>query len=146
MNEWMPSRTASSRYIQRCEPLTTDAQSQRDEYQLQHSQSVMHRRQVARWPSVWVKKANCSRWKCVLNAATVWIWFVRFILRSRSGREYSIILRPCQHDDGYRRSVTDKIHTDERTQVHSAQSSLTVTHPSTNRSRRDLTSVNVPLN
>jgi len=26
-----------------------------------------------------------------------------------------------------------KVHTDERTQVHSAQSSLVVTHPSTNR-------------
>jgi hypothetical protein len=31
------------------------------------------------------------------------------------------------------------------TEVHSAQSSLAVTHPSTNRGRRDLTSVNEPL-
>jgi len=31
--------------------------------------------------------------------------------------------------------------TDERTQVHSAQFSLVVTHPSTNRARRYLTSV-----
>jgi len=34
-----------------------------------------------------------------------------------------------------------KVHTDERTQVSSARSSLTVTHPSTNRTRRYLTSV-----
>jgi len=39
-----------------------------------------------------------------------------------------------------------KVHTDEQTQGHSARSSLTVTHPSTNRGRRCLTSVNVPLN
>jgi len=38
-----------------------------------------------------------------------------------------------------------KVHTDERTQIHSARYSLTVTHPSTNRGRRCLTSVNVPL-
>jgi len=57
-----------------------------------------------------------------------------------------IILRPCQHDDGY---IDDRskvnVHTDEPTQVHSAQSSLTVTHPRTNRGRRCLTSVNVPM-
>ena len=35
-----------------------------------------------------------------------------------------------------------KVHTDKRTQVHSAQCSLVVTHPSTNRDRRDLTTVN----
>jgi len=34
-----------------------------------------------------------------------------------------------------------KVHADERTRVHSAQSSLVVTHPSTNRARRYLTSV-----
>jgi len=34
-----------------------------------------------------------------------------------------------------------KVHTDERTQVHSAQSSLEVTHPSINRVRRYKTSV-----
>jgi len=34
-----------------------------------------------------------------------------------------------------------KVHADERTQVHSAQSFLVVTHPSTNRARRYLTSV-----
>jgi len=45
------------------------------------------------------------------------------------------ILRPYQHDDGYidGRSQQMKVHNDERTRVHSARSSLTVTHPSTNR-------------
>jgi len=37
------------------------------------------------------------------------------------------------------------MHTDERTQVHSARSSQVITHPYTNRDRRALTSVNVPL-
>jgi len=36
-----------------------------------------------------------------------------------------------------------KVHTDERTQVHSTQSSLAVTHRSTNRARPYLTSVTV---
>jgi len=45
-----------------------------------------------------------------------------------------IYLRPCQHDDGYMDGRSQiKVHTDERTQVHIAQSSLAVTHPSTNR-------------
>jgi len=35
--------------------------------------------------------------------------------------------------------------TDERTWVHSAQSSIVVTHPSTNRNQRAVTSVYVPL-
>jgi len=34
-----------------------------------------------------------------------------------------------------------KVHTDERVQVHSAQSSLAITHPSINRARRYLTLV-----
>jgi len=34
-----------------------------------------------------------------------------------------------------------KVHTDEQTQVQSAQSSLVITHPSTNRARQYLTSV-----
>jgi len=34
-----------------------------------------------------------------------------------------------------------KVHTDEQTQVHRAQSSLAVTHPSTNLARHYLTSV-----
>jgi len=59
------------------------------------------------------------------------------------------MIRPCQHDDGYiyiyiyGLSVTDQVRIDERTQVHIAPSSLVVTHPSTNRGRRALTSVNV---
>jgi len=53
-----------------------------------------------------------------------------------------IDLRPCQHDNGYINGRSQiKVHTDERTQVHNAQSSLAVTHPSTNRARRYLTSV-----
>jgi len=55
-------------------------------------------------------------------------------------------LRPCRHYDGYIDGRSQiKVHTDERTQAHSALSSLTVTHPSTNRGRHCLTSVNVPL-
>ena len=51
-------------------------------------------------------------------------------------------LRPCQHDNGYLDGRSQiKVHTDERTQVHSAQSSLAVTHQGTNRARRSLTSV-----
>jgi len=37
------------------------------------------------------------------------------------------------------------VYTDERTQVHNAQSSLVVTHQSTNRGRRAVTSASVPL-
>jgi len=56
------------------------------------------------------------------------------------------ILRPCQHDDGYIDGQSQsKVHTDARTQVDSARSSLAVTHPRTNRGRRYLTSVNVQL-
>jgi len=51
-------------------------------------------------------------------------------------------LCPCQHDNGYMDGRSQiKVHTDERTQVYSAQSSLAVTHPSTNRTRRYLPSV-----
>ena len=51
-------------------------------------------------------------------------------------------LRPCQRDNGYLDGRSQiKVHTDERTQVRSAQSSLAVTHPGTNRARRSLTSV-----
>ena len=53
-----------------------------------------------------------------------------------------IDLRPCQHDNGYMDGRSQiKVHIDERTQVHSAQSSLAVIHPGTNRARRNLTSV-----
>jgi len=56
--------------------------------------------------------------------------------------DWLIDLRPCQHDNGYMDGRSQiKVHTDERTQVLSAQSSLAVTHPSTNRARRYLTSV-----
>jgi len=49
------------------------------------------------------------------------------------------ILRPCQHDNDYLNGRSQiKVHTDERTQVHSARSSLMVTHPSTNQGRRCL--------
>jgi len=49
-------------------------------------------------------------------------------------------------DNGYIDNRSQiQVHTDERTQVHSAQSSLVVTHPSINRSRRALTSMNGPL-
>jgi len=41
-------------------------------------------------------------------------------------RSALFILRPCQHDDGYMDGRSQiKVHTDERTQVHSARSSLT---------------------
>jgi len=56
-------------------------------------------------------------------------------------RNWLFDLRPCQHDNGYMDGRSQiKVHTYERTQVHSAQSSLVVTHPSTNRARRYLTS------
>jgi len=55
----------------------------------------------------------------------------------------SFYVARCQHDDGYTdgRSQLRSTPTNERTQVHIALSSL----PSTNRGRRSLTSVNVPL-
>jgi len=57
--------------------------------------------------------------------------------------DWLIDLRPCQHDNGYMDGRSQiKVHKDERTQFHiSAQSSLVVTHPSTNRARCYLTSV-----
>jgi len=60
--------------------------------------------------------------------------------------DYDSFLHRCQHDDGYIDNRSQiKVHIDERTQIHKAWSSLMVTHPSTNRGRRCLTSVNVPL-
>jgi len=49
--------------------------------------------------------------------------------------EFGLIhLRPGQHDDGYKDGRSQiKVHTDERTHIHNARSSLVVTHPSTNR-------------
>jgi hypothetical protein len=49
-------------------------------------------------------------------------------------------LRPCYLDG---RSQI-KVHTDERTQVHSAQSSLAVTHPGTNRAGLDVAQLQWP--
>jgi len=61
--------------------------------------------------------------------------------------DWLIDLRPCQHDNGYMDGRSQiKVHTNERTQVHSAQSSLAVTHPSTKRARHYLTSVTESLN
>jgi len=46
-------------------------------------------------------------------------------------------LRPSQHNNDYMDGRSQiKVHTDERTQVHAVQSSLVVTHPSTNQGRR----------
>jgi len=46
------------------------------------------------------------------------------------------------HDNGYMNGQSQiKVHTGERTQVHNAQSFHVVTHPSTNRARRYLTSL-----
>jgi len=56
--------------------------------------------------------------------------------------DWLIDLRPCQHDSGYMDGQSQiKVHTDERMQVDHAQSSLAITHLSTNRARRYLTSV-----
>jgi len=49
-------------------------------------------------------------------------------------------------DDGYIDGLSQiQIHSDKRTQVHGAQSSLVVTHPSTNQGRSASTAVKVPL-
>jgi len=58
-------------------------------------------------------------------------------------RNWKLInLCPCQHDNSYMDGrLQIKVHTDKRTQVHSAQSSLSVTNQSTNLARRYLTSV-----
>jgi len=62
--------------------------------------------------------------------------FAAYLLSRTGKRGLIYILSPCQHDD----SCVDgrsqiKVHTDERTQVHSARSLLMVTHPSTNQGR-----------
>jgi len=57
-----------------------------------------------------------------------------------------IDLRPCQYDNGYMDNRSQiEVHTDERTQVHSAQSYLAVTHPSIKWARRYSTSVTESL-
>jgi len=53
------------------------------------------------------------------------------------------ILRQCRHDNGYM-VVRSQIKFDSDERIQSAQFSLVVTHPSTNRARRYLTSVNEP--
>jgi len=64
------------------------------------------------------------------------------IIRTQANIYYKRLidwLRSCQYDNGHMDVRSHiKVHTDERTQVHSAQSSLVVTHPSTNRARRYL--------
>jgi len=69
---------------------------------------------------------NYTRVRWTLNYESL-VWFIL-------NRQVSARWRP--YIDG--RSQI-KVHTDERTQVHNARSSLTVTHPSTNRGRRCLT-------
>jgi len=85
---------------------------------------------------------------CLLQLFPFNIPFI--IVRRRESTKPSLVdlvwfifrLRPCQHDDGYINDRSQiKVHTDEQTQDHSARSSLTVTHPSTNRGRRWLPSV-----
>jgi len=57
-----------------------------------------------------------------------------------------VILRPCQHDNGYRWSVTDlRPHRRTDPGSHHPIFPSIVTYPCTNRGRRALTSVNVPL-
>jgi len=64
--------------------------------------------------------------------------------REHQSYDWLIDLHLGQHNYGYMESdgrSQIKLHTDRRTQVHSAQSSLVVTHPSTKQARRYLTSV-----
>jgi len=53
--------------------------------------------------------------------------------------DWFIYVPRCQHDNGYMDGQSQKVH--ERKQVHSTQSSLVVTHPSTYWARRYLSSV-----
>jgi len=71
--------------------------------------------------------------------------YMLFVFSSRKFYFYSFYVRVSTMTANIDGRSQIKVHTDERTQVHSAQSSLTVTHPSTNRGRRCITSVNVPL-
>jgi len=76
--------------------------------------------------------------QCNTNALAIYTWTGS---QCRFGLAWfdSCILRPCRHDTGYRPVQTVGyiiVHIDGQTQVHSAQSSLVVTHPSTNRGRR----------
>jgi hypothetical protein len=71
----------------------------------------------------------------------VCVCVIRFLCGSvadTTGSRRTLLTKSISHD----RSQF-KVHTDEPTQVHSAQPSLAVTHPSTNRDRRALTSMNL---
>jgi len=107
-------------------------------------------------PSYW-----CTVWSTCISVHKHFYYYRRFyriavsqrawqrkaVLRATSQVKALVwfILRSCQHVDGYVDGRSQMVHTDERTQVHTARSSLAVTHPSTNRGRRCLTSMNVPL-
>jgi hypothetical protein len=89
---------------------------------------------------------NCSTWQ----SSGSWRGTIKFpvirnshgLVAARVSKMMLIDLRLCQHDNGYMDGRSHiKVHTDERTQVHSAQSFLAVTHPGTNRARFSLTSV-----
>jgi len=70
----------------------------------------------------------------IYNAVVVWFTLIHYTF--------------CQHDNDYIDGRSQiQVHTDEWTQVHSAQFSLEVTHPSNsaNQGRRAFTSMNVPL-
>jgi len=76
-----------------------------------------------------VTRATKYNGSCIIEVIDLilfrsFILIIKFVI-------FLIHLRSCQHDYGYIDSRSQiKVHTDERTQVHSAQSSLTVTHPS----------------
>jgi len=87
-----------------------------------------------------------ASYKVVLLLAICWkqIMIGHYLIMAKTHwRLHTLIdLRPCQHDNGNMNGrLQIKVHTDERTQVHSARSSLAVTHLRTNRVRRYLTSV-----
>jgi len=76
-----------------------------------------------------------------VNVHDIGLWWHLMYLFCDEPQERLIDVRPCQHDNSYMDGQSQtKVHTDEWTQVHSAQSSLVVTHPCTNRARRYLTS------
>jgi hypothetical protein len=72
-----------------------------------------------------------------LAAWSVCVRFLRGSVADTTGSRRTLLTKNISHG----RSQF-KVHTDERTQVHSAQPSLAVTHPSTNRDRRNLTLMN----
>jgi len=69
--------------------------------------------------------SRCSQYSVTITAGllTKWTGICNVI-------DWLIDLRPCQHDSGYMDGRSQiNVHTDERTQVHSAQYSMEVTHP-----------------